>query len=61
MTQKTIQALNDKGLVYTTADKGNKLVIMNKENYDKNMKTMLAGEEFVELKSDPTKQYINSY
>ena len=59
--RKIIKNLNDKGVLYTKADKGNKLVIMDKEDYDKNMETVISGGEFIEIKSDPTKQYTNTY
>lgn len=38
----------------TEPDKGNYIVILNKEGYEQIIRTFLVKENFIKLKSDPT-------
>lgn len=50
---KIIKELKSKPVFYIKADKGNSVVIMNKEEYDENVKKKLAEGNFQELRKNP--------
>jgi hypothetical protein len=57
---KSIQELQkNKNIVISRADKGNVVVVQNKQDYERNMLDILSGEEYSQLDSDPTKGVEN--
>ena len=44
----------DDSIVILPADKGNAIVVMNKEDYDKKMKAILDGGDYAVLRTNPT-------
>ena len=63
LTVEESEALEDlklnKNIVIAKADKGNVVVVQNKENYEKKMATLVSSEDYEKLKSDPTKSIEN--
>ena len=44
----------DDSIVILPADKGNAIVVMNKEDYDKKMKAILDGGDYAVVRTNPT-------
>lgn len=49
--------INSNDLVLTKADKGNTIVVMNRDSYKEKVEEVIHGEDFVRLRSDPTKKF----
>lgn len=49
--------INHENLVLSKADKGNSIVIMNRNEYEQKVNDIIQGEEFETLNSDPTKKF----
>ena len=61
MTLKYFSDLKkDKTLTITRADKGNTIVIMDTDDYDRKMNTIISDTTFYKkLDFDPTDKYVN--
>lgn len=55
---KTIKSLREKDVFYLKADKGNKLVIMDKKDYESKIEELINESNCINLKKDPLKQMV---
>ena len=44
-------------VVFQKADNSNKIVILDKEDYNNRMRELLSTKEYTKIKGDPTKKY----
>lgn len=51
--QKVIKSLNERECVYVKADKGNKLVILEKSDYENRTQSLILESEYKSLRKDP--------
>lgn len=56
---KTIKSLHGKDVYYLKADKGNKLVIMDKSDNENKMNELIRESKCIKIKTNPHKRMVN--
>ena len=56
----TIKSLKEKPVIYTKADKGNQIVILDNDDYKNRMEKLLENEEYLPVKNNPLNSCVKS-